>query len=267
MRFVALAVIAALLPLTAVAFATSPTPRQVAGDHFYSAVLNTPHHERDLVSGESHGQAGQPFMVANDGSATAFVVGCDDYCTAVRIELRAAGLPPIVGASTMERPWSATLNIPERYARSLSNFEVQISLDCQQRLGCYYRWGLLGGNDVPSLAARGLPPAPTDAELSAATAPAGALHWLSRPSGDDLRFFYPIEAWSNNRAGSAQLQCLVAADGALRCQAQHETPAGAGFGDAARRLSSLLRVDATDAAGQPTANRHVTIPVQFARPS
>jgi periplasmic protein TonB len=90
---------------------------------------------------------------------------------------------------------------------------------------------------------------------------------VSRPNGDDLRFFYPMQAYANNRSGSAQLQCLVAADGALRCRARNEAPAGAGFGDAARRLSTMLRVEPTDATGQSTANRQVVIPVQFSRTS
>jgi hypothetical protein len=193
------------------------------------------------------------------------VAGCEEACTSVQIEVRAAGMPPIRAASSADNPHVAVLHIPLQYARTLSNYEARIAISCPRREGCYYAWALLGAGAVPTLAQRGMRPEPTEAQWSAGVPPAGALHWLSRPNGDDLRFFYPIQAWNTGRAGSARLQCLVVADGNLRCRARNETPASAGFGQAARRLSTLLRVDAMDAAGQPTLNRRVEIPVQFSR--
>lgn len=238
--------------------------RDTAGDYFVAAAMNTPH-DSVLISGESRGQAGQAFLLPNNGAASAFVVGCEEACTGVQIEVRAAGLGPISASSSANSAHVAVLNIPSNYARTLSNFEARILLNCQRSQGCYYRWALLGAGQVPTLAQRGLASPPTDREWDAGAPPAGALRWVSRPNGDDLRFFYPIAAWANNRSGSAELQCLVAGDGAMRCRARNEAPAGAGFGEAARRLSSMLRVEASDAIGRPTANRQVVIPVEFSR--
>ncbi|MFZ2030744.1 MAG: hypothetical protein WAU68_10580 [Vitreimonas sp.] len=263
MRIRALVVISvAVASLAGAAFAVSP--RDSAGDYFVAAALNAPH-DRVLVLQESRGHGGQPILVPNDGSASAIVVGCEEACNSVQIEVRAAGLPALRARSAEENPHAATLSIPSQYARTLSNYETRIVIGCSRSEGCYYRWALLGAGNIPTLAQRGMRSEPSDAQWNAGMAPAGALHWLSRPNGDDLRFFYPIQAWNNGRAGSASLQCLVAADGGLRCRSRSETPAGAGFGQAARRLSTLLRVDATDVAGQPTLNRRVEIPVQFSR--
>jgi len=253
---------AALASLAGAASAISP--RDSAGDYFISAALSAPH-DRVLVLQESRGHGGEPILIPNDGSASAVVAGCEDACNSVQIEVRAAGLPTLRATSSPDNPHAATLSIPRQYARTLSNYETRIAIGCARSEGCYYRWALLGSGDVPTLAQRGMRTEPTEAQWNAGVAPAGALHWLSRPNGDDLRFFYPVQAWEQGRAGSARLQCLVVADGGLRCRARNETPAGAGFGQAARRLSTLLRVDATDAAGQSTLNRKVEIPVQFSR--
>ena len=265
MRLPALALasmIAALLTEAALA----ESPRDSAGDYFVAAVMNTPHATVPLT-GESRGQAGQAFLLPNDGATSAVLVACEEACTSASIGLSAAGLPPLTASQSAANPHVAVLHIPSNYARSLSNFEVRISLGCSRPEGCYYRWAILAATNGATLAERGLRPAPTDTQWSTGAAPGAALRWASRPNGDDLRYFYPIDAWNNNRSGSAQLQCLVGADGALSCRARSETPAGAGFGEAARRLSSMLRVETTDAAGQPTANRQVVIPVQFSRAS
>jgi hypothetical protein len=263
MRIQAFVMISAVVAsLAGAAFAVSP--RDSAGDYFVAAAMSIPH-DRVVMVQESRGHGGQPVLIPNDGSASTLVAGCEEVCTAVQIEVRVAGMPALRAASSADRPHTAVLSIPQQYARTLSNYETRILIGCPRSEGCYYRWALLGAGGVPTLAQRGMRSEPTEAQWSAGVPAAGALHWLSRPNGDDLRFFYPIQAWNNGRAGSARLQCLVIADGNLRCRARNETPAGAGFGQAARRLSTLLRVDATDAAGQPTLNRRVEIPVQFSR--
>ena len=262
-RTLVLASIAAV-SLAGVVWAQSA--RDTAGDYFVAAAMNTTH-DSVLLTGESRGRAGQAFLLPNNGAASSFVVGCEETCTAVQVELRAAGLGPIIASSSASSAHVAVLHIPSNYARTLSNLEARISLSCPHQQGCYYRWALLGAGAVPTLAQRGLRSAPTDREWQAGAPPAGALRWVSRPNGDDLRFFYPMQAYANNRSGSAELQCLVMADGALRCRARNEAPAGAGFGDAARRLSTMLRVEPTDAAGVSTTNRQVIIPVRFARAS
>ena len=263
MRISAL-VLASIAAATLAGVALAESARDSAGDYFVAAVLNTPHDSVSLV-GESRGQAGQAFLLPNNGAANAFVVACEDACNAVQLELRAAGSPTLQASSSSSSPHVAVVRIPRSYARTLSNLEVRIRLGCPRPQGCYYHWALLSNGDVPTLAQRGMHPEITDREWNGGAPPAGALRWVSRPNGDDLRFFYPIQAWNNNRSGSAQLQCLVMANGALRCRAHNETPRGAGFGESARRLSTLLRVETTDSAGQSTTNRQVVIPVQFAR--
>lgn len=248
--------------LSGAAFAISS--RDSAGDYFVAAIMTEPH-DRITAGQENRGHGGSPMLLLNDGSAGAVVVGCEASCTSVQIEVRAAGAPTLRTSSTAENPHAAVLRIPAAYARTLSNYEVRIVVGCGRDEGCYYRWALVSNGLVPTLAQRGMLSEPTEAQWTAGVAPAAALHWLSRPSGDDLRFFYPVEAWDAGRAGSVRLQCLVVADGHLRCRARDETPTSGGFGQAARRLSTLLRVDATDAAGQPTLNRRVEIPVQFSR--
>jgi hypothetical protein len=259
-------VLASMAAMSLAGAVWAQSARDTAGDYFVAAAMSTPH-DSVLIAGESRGQAGHAFLLPNNGAASAFVVGCEEACTGVQADLRAAGLGPISASSSSANTHVAVLHIPSNYARTLSNLEVRIVLSCPRPQGCYYRWALLGAGPVPTLAQRGMRAAPTDQEWAAAAPPAGALHWVSRPNGDDLRFFYPMQAYANNRSGSAQLQCLVAADGALRCRARNEAPAGAGFGDAARRLSTMLRVEPTDATGQSTANRQVVIPVQFSRTS
>ena len=253
--------------LAGAAFATGA--RDSAGDAFFGALLSTPH-DAVLTHGEFRGQGGRPFMIANPGTASAFVIGCEEACTSVRVELHAAALRPLVGESTPDHRRSVVLALPSQYARSLSNFEIRITLGCRREGGCNYDWALLGAGSYPTPAQRGMRAAPSDAEWNASAPadgapPAAALNWLARPTGDDLRFFYPVPAWNSNRSGSARLQCLALADGGLRCRVRDETPAGAGFGEAALGLSTLLRIAAVDAAGQPTLNRRVEIPVQFSR--
>jgi hypothetical protein len=259
-------VLASIAAVSLAGLAWAQSARDSAGDYFVAAAMSTPH-DSVLLAGESRGQAGHAFLLPNNGAPSAFVVGCEEACTGVQLELRAAGLGPVSASSSASNAHVAVLHIPSDYARTLSNLEVRILLSCPRPQGCYYRWALLGAGAVPTLAQRGLRAPPTDEEWAAGAPPAGALHWVSRPNGDDLRFFYPMQAYADNRSGSAELQCLVAADGALRCRARNETPAGAGFGDAARRLSTMLRVEPTDAAGQASANRQVVIPVQFSRAS
>src|SRR4029079_17578924 len=112
-------------------------------------------------------------------------------------------LGPITASSSASNTHVAVVRIPPNYAHTLSNLEVRILLNCPRAQGCYYRWALLGAGPVPTLAQRGLRTQPTDREWNAGAPPAGALHWASRPNGDDLRFFYPITAYTNNRSGSA----------------------------------------------------------------
>lgn len=210
---------------------------------------------------------GAPFMLQNNGQAITFIIGCEARCSNIRLRVRAAGLSDFVINNRNDDSHSLTVTVPQAFSRSLSNFEVEIDTDCGGSDECASRWATASAGPPTSLTARGLQSAPTDAEWNAGAsgADAGALQWLARPDGESLRFFYPVNAWRQGRSGSARLQCLVTTSGALRCRASEESPANAGFGEAARRMSSIFRVAPTDANGQPTANRRVVVPVVFSQ--
>jgi protein TonB len=59
------------------------------------------------------------------------------------------------------------------------------------------------------------------------------------------------------------LDCLISEDGRLACQIVNEDPPGWGFGEAALRLSSQLRMAPTTREGDPTANHRYRLRVPF----
>ncbi len=259
-------VAAAMLTCSLATATNNMDSRTSAADNYLGALLTVrDRSDQMLDAGVQHRANGSPFMVANAGRAATFVIGCEDNCNSIHLRVRAAGLPDFVAQGGGDGAHNLIATIPATYARSLSNFEVDIDANCGAREVCETRWGLVPAGPPSSLTARGMPTPPTAAELSAATA--GGVRWTARPSGDDLRYFYPVAAWRRGSAGSAQLDCLVASGGALRCRAAQETPARAGFGEAAERLSTTFRVAETDEAGQSTLNRRVSLPVNFAQPN
>lgn len=60
-------------------------------------------------------------------------------------------------------------------------------------------------------------------------------HWVRRPASLDR--YYPRRAREVGMEGVVQLDCLVSAEGALRCVVEAESPANWGFGDAALRMA------------------------------
>lgn len=70
--------------------------------------------------------------------------------------------------------------------------------------------------------------------------------WEARPSQADFERLGPPAAVAGRVSGRATLDCALTAAGRLRdCQVKNETPAGAGFGEAAVRLSPLYRLERT----------------------
>jgi len=87
--------------------------------------------------------------------------------------------------------------------------------------------------------------------------------WLEQPSARDFERHYPRDAAARGLEGRALLECSVLRDGRLNCSLVSEEPAGAGFGDAALRLSSSFRAAPTTVDGVATVGRRVRIPLLF----
>jgi len=92
--------------------------------------------------------------------------------------------------------------------------------------------------------------------------------WSRAPSPGDMIRAYPQEASRVNMAGSATLECSVGSAGELvDCVAGDETPAQAGFGDAALAVASKFQLPTRSPSGAPTAGRTVRFPVSWLNPA
>ncbi|MEJ0023929.1 MAG: TonB family protein [Alphaproteobacteria bacterium] len=85
--------------------------------------------------------------------------------------------------------------------------------------------------------------------------------WRYTPRPDRLAEYYPEDALERGREGEASLHCIIQKKGALNCEPVSESPARAGFGTAALRVSRTLRhadqlANGKDAIGTPI-NLHV----------
>lgn len=212
-----------------------------------------------LLAGGTTDRTTAQFMLANSGNLRAIVVGCDDTCRGIRLEIRAAGLTPLAMRSNSATPRVGIFEVPDAYRRSFSNLEIDIIIDCPQERRCTYRWGAMSRG--PAVSPRHL----SSAEWTRATetVTGDEIQWRQRPTAEDLRFYYPVDAWRTNRSGAATLDCVVQAGGALVCRVREETPARQGFGEAARRLSSLLRLDTESATGGSLVGRRIVVPIRF----
>ena len=88
--------------------------------------------------------------------------------------------------------------------------------------------------------------------------------WLTRPNAEDLLGVWPAEALKRGKGGKAVLSCTVTTTGALvECKVASETPAGAGFGQAAITLTPQLLMSPATHNGVPFAERGVKIGINF----
>jgi len=94
---------------------------------------------------------------------------------------------------------------------------------------------------MPALAGHWQADAPSAADLAHAQ-PLANPQWAAQPSADDFARFFPTIADSHHIEGRAVVDCLVQADGTLKCAVSSETPTNLGFGQAAVDIMHLYRV-------------------------
>lgn len=88
--------------------------------------------------------------------------------------------------------------------------------------------------------------------------------WKRKPTSQDIVDYYPEGAWRRRVGGRALLSCFVGADTRLKaCKVVSETPADAGFGAAAIRMSEEFRMYPKTVDGKPVEGGQVRIPIVF----
>jgi TonB family protein len=90
--------------------------------------------------------------------------------------------------------------------------------------------------------------------------------WMVKPTADELSRVYLTLASRNGVTGEAVLQCTADEDGYLAdCVVNSETPAGAGFGNAALEMTAYMRMRPATNYGVPVSSA-VIVPLHFAIP-
>lgn len=88
--------------------------------------------------------------------------------------------------------------------------------------------------------------------------------WLKKPTAEDLRVVWPVEAYLRGKGGNATISCEVSVAGLLtKCTVASETPTGAGFGAAALALAPQFLLTPMKIEGVPQPGGTVRIPLKF----
>lgn len=92
--------------------------------------------------------------------------------------------------------------------------------------------------------------------------------WALLPTAADLAEAFPGIAMALDLEGFAQIECRVSADGVLSgCRVLEESPAGLGFGPAAKSLARQFKMKPKRVDGAPVAGGEVGIPIRFRLPT
>lgn len=91
------------------------------------------------------------------------------------------------------------------------------------------------------------------------------LDYRQRPTLEDVDENYPGEAYNQRLEGQALLCCLIRENGTLQCAVVAESPAGYGFGEAARRVSQGIRLT-EQSAEIWRARGPLRVPINFRQP-
>jgi TonB family protein len=88
--------------------------------------------------------------------------------------------------------------------------------------------------------------------------------WTSRPAGADMARVYPPAALRKGLQGRATMTCRVDDAGRLRaCRVESESPAGAGFGDAALQIADRFQMTSMSRDGKSRRGGLIRVPFRF----
>jgi protein TonB len=102
----------------------------------------------------------------------------------------------------------------------------------------------------------------TSAAAPTPSKPAGAPHWVTRPSAEVFEAAYPEAAERRGISGAARMRCKVTEKGSLKdCAIETEAPAGWGFGAATLGMAKYFRLSETTSGGRSVAEAVIQIPI------